>query len=141
MRRASSGSTPNPWDPMRASPLSFSKIRRKAGSLIVPQDASDSRPANDFWSSSGCHAVRRVFGLPPAHLETRELAHGDVFAECRNLGDDKLTDRLAPGGVLDEMLLVKAGVFEKLADLPLHYPSQYRFGFAGSRRLSAQDLF
>src|SRR5690606_12119219 len=116
-RRTTLRSIPKPPSPARASPLSFTTIRRYSGcstSSPLPPGPSELRAPSGLGR-------RRLFE-PLAPLEAREAAHSNVFAKA---GGHFLHHLLHPAvRILHEGLLHKAALLEKLLQPALHDPVQ-----------------
>src|SRR5512143_2905400 len=103
-RSTTDGSIPKDWLPRRASPESFSRIRRYRGATGSPAHRGD--------SGRELPATRTLLDAF-AHLEAHEADHGSVLA--RALGDD-LGDLLAV--VLGERLVEEHDLSVPLPDHP-----------------------
>src|SRR5215831_17596050 len=104
-RAATLGSTPKPWVPSRASPLSLSSTRLKTGSGILQTLVLQPRLA----------LLLGRLGRSLAHLESRKAPNGDVLTKLGNLRSYQLAHRRAARLVLDEVLVVETVLFEELA--------------------------
>src|SRR5659263_388928 len=124
--------------PIRASPDSFSRIRRYGGFTTQPPQGggSDRSPLPELLRHLGGQVVRPLLH-PLAHLESGEGAHRDRGAGGLPRVREELRD--PPVRVLDERLLDEAEIAEILLQLPIGDLVQDLVGFPRSPGLLAVD--
>src|SRR6516164_313998 len=138
MRAVTLGSTPKPWFPRRASPLSFSSTRLKTGSAISRREQDRGygvQPAVTCDSS-----MRGRLGHTFAHFESREAPDSDVLAKPGDLRCYQVTHRAAAGLVLDEVLVVETIVLKELVHLAFHDPFDHLLGLPAVSSLASQNF-
>src|SRR3990172_5209691 len=133
-----SSSIPYSRFPIRASPDSFSRIRRYDGFATEPPrgGGSDRSPLPELLGHLGGQVVRPLLH-PLADLEPGEGAHRDLGAGGLPGLREELRD--LPVGILDERLLDEAEIAEILLELPLDDPVQDLVGLPRSLGLLAVD--
>src|SRR5512141_824851 len=124
--------------PIRASPDSFSRIRRYDGFSTQPPrcGGSDRSPLSELLRHLGGQVVRPLLH-PLADLEPGEGAHRDRRAGGLPRVREELRD--LPVGVLDERLLDEAEVAEELLQLPVGDLVQNLVGLPGGLGLLPVD--
>src|SRR5512141_1284066 len=124
--------------PIRASPDSFSRLRRYDGFATQPPQGggSDRSPLPELLRHLGGQVVRPLFH-PLAYLEPGEGANRDRGARGLPRVREELRD--LPVRVLDERLLDEAEIAEILLELPVGDLVQDLVGFPRSLGLLAVD--
>src|SRR4030095_1443148 len=133
-----SGSMPKPWEPIRASPLSFRRPRLYSGDCLFSMFAVGDPTTRHSARSKATHRVamlrtatvalllaehtldfglqvRRTLFKPFTHHVARKPSHTNVLADLSDQIRDQLFDRQLI--IFYEWLIVEAGVFLKILHL------------------------